>query len=531
MKRRNKISFFTLASLSLILGHGCSNVNLLPKTDQASAMTAASVNFCTTPANTIKSALKFIFVVDRSGSNQLVYPKNPATGNYDLPPVAGTDPSGIRRFGAILNFVRSYSSDPNIFWSMVNFSDDVMSGSNFQGFTNQQNSFLSFVNNQYTNTASIDGGDTNYVSTVRFIQKMINDDITAASLVNPAVSSNYVIFFISDGAPIVTGNLQKGSDITSVVSSTAAMQQSNPNYVDGIEFNTGFTGNSDPVASSLLQQMSSNASGTALDFSGGQTIDFSRFSVPTRIAKFVMKEFWVVNQNTIWENGQIVLDSDGDGISDRKELQLGSDPTKVDSDGNGVSDAVELKATGMPCKDSKCAVSGADPFVTCATIVQSTGPKYLDSDGDGLNDCEEHLLGSAPKDFDSNLDYVPDDMALRMGINITGASSLGLDPDFDGLSNYFELKYNTPMLSANNIIPNLQQIQVTSNMVSSTAQQDCYSMNINNIAAVTKFDKIKLYLIENTQSYTQKRVLREANVQMQGGAVSAQDTDFIKVNQ
>ena len=36
------------------------------------------------------------------------------------------------------------------------------------------------------------------------------------------------------------------------------------------------------------------------------------------------------------------VDTDGDGIPDTKEAQLGLDPTKEDSDGDGISDAIEL---------------------------------------------------------------------------------------------------------------------------------------------------------------------------------------------
>ena len=57
---------------------------------------------------------------------------------------------------------------------------------------------------------------------------------------------------------------------------------------------------------------------------------------------------------------QVACDSDGDGISNKEEKELGSDPNSEDSDGDGLSDGDELDA-------------GSDPH-------------HEESDGDGLND-------------------------------------------------------------------------------------------------------------------------------------------------
>jgi hypothetical protein len=47
---------------------------------------------------------------------------------------------------------------------------------------------------------------------------------------------------------------------------------------------------------------------------------------------------------------QTALDSDGDGICDALELELGTDPQKPDTDGDGLSDAQEL---GLTSADDK----------------------------------------------------------------------------------------------------------------------------------------------------------------------------------
>ena len=65
-----------------------------------------------------------------------------------------------------------------------------------------------------------------------------------------------------------------------------------------------------------------------------------------------------------------VPDSDGDGICDGREEELGTNPNDDDSDDDGVSDGAEIAA-------------GTDPSVP-------------DSDGDGLKDGDEAALGTDP---------------------------------------------------------------------------------------------------------------------------------------
>lgn len=66
------------------------------------------------------------------------------------------------------------------------------------------------------------------------------------------------------------------------------------------------------------------------------------------------------------------VDTDGDGLTDDEELELGTDPANPDTDGDGVQDGGELNA-------------GTDPL-------------QADTDGDGFTDGEELDLGSDPLD-------------------------------------------------------------------------------------------------------------------------------------
>ena len=51
-----------------------------------------------------------------------------------------------------------------------------------------------------------------------------------------------------------------------------------------------------------------------------------------------IKTLFAINRNAVVRNGQMVPDSDGDGLSDAEEVVLGTDPGNPDTDGDGVGD-------------------------------------------------------------------------------------------------------------------------------------------------------------------------------------------------
>jgi len=122
------------------------------------------------------------------------------------------------------------------------------------------------------------------------------------------------------------------------------------------------------------------------------------------------------------------LDSDDDGISDRLERALGTDPLDPtdpddrvgDSDGDGLSDDRE-------------AALGTDPLDP-------------DSDGDGWSDGAEVRLGTDPTDpggfpVDSDGDGLADAWERKHFDGLSGGP--GDDPDDDGLTNLQEQQHGT----------------------------------------------------------------------------------------
>ena len=82
------------------------------------------------------------------------------------------------------------------------------------------------------------------------------------------------------------------------------------------------------------------------------------------------------------ENDPSSLDSDGDGLSDAEEAELGSDPAVEDSDGDGWNDGVEHSYYTDPVDPNDHPYTGGWPIDSCRNDLQATGMGV----GDVIND-------------------------------------------------------------------------------------------------------------------------------------------------
>lgn len=86
-------------------------------------------------------------------------------------------------------------------------------------------------------------------------------------------------------------------------------------------------------------------------------------------------------------------DSDGDGVCDEREIELGTDPNLVDTDGDGLTDGEEIDI--------------------------GTDPNDADTDDDGINDGDEQDQGTDPNDDDTDDDGVDDGDEQDVGTDPT----------------------------------------------------------------------------------------------------------------
>ncbi|HWV37230.1 MAG TPA: hypothetical protein VN033_02020 [Vulgatibacter sp.] len=216
----------------------------------------------------------------------------------------------------------------------------------------------------------------------------------------------------------------------------------------------------DSTAVSLLGEMTMVGGGTLYRFpgpaicgdeSGGVGCLFSSVDLRSTEAVFRRRQLIVTNRNAHAGPSGIEVDSDGDGLPDRIELELGTSPTTRDTDGDDLSDLVEhmLRSQGLdPLRNELTDPDGNWPK-ECplpGSGNPAAFPPDRDGDGDGLTDCEEALLRTEATLFDSDHDGIPDLLELVYGTNPIHDDALE-DTDADGFSNVDELRMHRDPLS------------------------------------------------------------------------------------
>ena len=526
MKKFSGLLTCWLMLLAGVFVQGCRRDELVPLEEyliNRPAYVKAEAEFCMQPPDLYRQRLKYIFVVDKSSSNQ-------------NPPDA-TDPSGYRRYGPMSSFVQDGVDDPGYtYYSMVRFAT---SATVVQGFTDQRLAFRSVVDAEWNRNGyhqPADMGYTDYLSALDAVQKLITDDAKAsiAALDGPVVSSVYVVIFVSDGAPVVPfagdvdGLITQSSSSILAKSERIRALKTDPKLkvaIDDVVIHTGYYFETpDADAQALLADMAAAGSGNSYSFGSGANIDFTLFAVPVRKVRHILSELLVENENAVWwDDGRILRDSDRDGLPDEIEKRFQANALERDSDGNGVSDFVELRIKGQACKDPSCSRNPAlrDNYAIC-TGLTSSPPfgtiLFPDSDHDGLNDCEELILGSMPDLFDSNGDGIPDFMSLKAHLPFLPGSKLtSTDADSDGLNNYSEVKIGAPLFASNDRLLSFKPMTYEMRRLpSSEGDEDCYHVQINDITAMGPDNRIRVYLVENTSVIDDKKFLRIAEGQFYG---------------
>lgn len=114
------------------------------------------------------------------------------------------------------------------------------------------------------------------------------------------------------------------------------------------------------------------------------------------------------------------LDSDGDGLTNKEERELGLDPKSPDTDGDGLDDGDEIAAGTDPLKPD----TDGDGLKDGEEVQIGTDPLNPDTDGDLLLDGEEAGLGCDPREPDTDGDGYLDGWEVAEGSDPTDDQSL-----------------------------------------------------------------------------------------------------------
>ncbi|MCS7000343.1 MAG: OmpA family protein [Bacteroidota bacterium] len=154
--------------------------------------------------------------------------------------------------------------------------------------------------------------------------------------------------------------------------------------------------------------------------------------------------FWSGLVSIMYNFSDDITDTDGDGLTDIEEEQLGTDPRNPDTDGDGLKDGEEVK---LYRTDPKNADTDADALKDGSEVKQyKTDPLKADTDGDGLSDGDEvNQYRTNPLARDSDNDGLGDFEEIKQ----YKTDPLKADTDSDGLSDGEEIRtYKTDPLKA-----------------------------------------------------------------------------------
>lgn len=145
-----------------------------------------------------------------------------------------------------------------------------------------------------------------------------------------------------------------------------------------------------------------------------------------------------VNESLIngfnWSNWEDMLDTDGDGIPDEIEAEIGTDPLNSDTDGDGLPDGYEI------------IVIGSDP-ANANSLDSNISDGDYDNDQDGLSNYKEYTFNTDPNRADSDFDGLSDGDE----VNVYGTDPLNPDTDDDGLSDGDEIALGlNPLMTDSN---------------------------------------------------------------------------------
>jgi len=143
-------------------------------------------------------------------------------------------------------------------------------------------------------------------------------------------------------------------------------------------------------------------------------------------------------------NGYGASDKDGDGLTKREELEIGTDPNNPDSDGDGLQDGEEVR---VYITDPLNPDTDADALKDGAEVkTYGTDPLKADTDFDLLSDGDEvNSFKTDPLDNDTDDDLLDDGIE----VNKYKTDPLNADSDGDALVDGDEInKYRTDPLIA-----------------------------------------------------------------------------------
>ena len=387
--------------------------------------------FCTEHPDELNFPVKIMFIIDCSQSMIVT----------DPPPTPNDYPGRVR---AVWEVIQNFRYDAGVSFAILRF--EAAANVSTQADTNGDGiaDMFGFVSDlpsllRALNSLIAAGGNTSYQAALGLAEATLAMDMSTAT-VNERARTKYVVIFLSDGLPYPQDYDDEVNTPASIKRATKEMMNLPKRFdVSDFTFHTAYLSVGTPVyvkeeAESLLKAMADIGGGTYRNFENGEEINFLDIDYTSIKRMYSVKDgaFMAFNANAhaAWSKAESI-DTDGDGLIDLLEEQLGTSIGSSDTDGDGFNDLLEYNLRR----------SGFDPLdpddADCSLALDR-----LDRDGDGLLDCEERFIGTSPELFDTDADGLPDPVEFRSGTNPVWADA-NVDMDFDGSLNGNEVAWHT----------------------------------------------------------------------------------------
>lgn len=382
--------------------------------------------FCSETPSPEEFPVRILFIVDISQSMNVTDP---------VPTPCPTGACFTRRASAVEEILNTYPPGNGVEYGLITFQSSVAiqtrdAGGSLGGFTASADEVKVRLP-----ALTVAVGETNYVGALETAYEMLQQDMIALEATARG-RARYVVVFISDGLP-APRTVEHGmpDEIRDAVEDIAGLRKQQ--RLAEVALHTVYLAAPDTPdtiqleAKELLAGMALLGNGTYRSFAATERINLFAIDFTSFIRTFALKQLVAMNLNALPSQGQSLVDTDGDGLTDEEEHLAGTSPGLADTDGDGFSDLVEVRQNE----------AGLDPlFSGDADCRMDTDRR--DDDGDGLLNCEERYFGTNSRLIDSDADGYPDDVEIRMGTNPSDADALA-DGDFDGALNGTELAGHT----------------------------------------------------------------------------------------
>jgi hypothetical protein len=417
----------------------------------------------------VDRAVSFQGQVCSLGSNEVVRPIKIIVALDASQSMNVSDPDGTRAT-ALVQLIESLPNDPEVYLAVMLFAGSTTAFLTQSGTPpNLQDGFvqvatlddarrLNLIDRllNFTNPDTSPNRDsTDFVKPLADIYALISRDISLSRQqpggAQALAQARYSVIFLSDGRPSndQDDELIQGDAVTRIRQLKDLVEDVRVNTVhvflptQPVSTVCDLTGDAGcPMLfinqnAERLETMAELGGGNFRDFRNNEPINFLNFSFGQVRRTFVLKELVATNFSAPPGSPLEVGDTDGDGLTDEREGQVGSHVSKVDTDGDGFSDGVEVhfRDLGVNFNPIQFALpdgGGLDPG--CPPALRG-----VDSDCDGLLDCDEQFIGTNAERVDSDRDGIPDGVEWRGGTQ--GASNdLDQDQDNDGLTSRAELR-------------------------------------------------------------------------------------------